>query len=60
MTAFLEYFTCKGLKQRIVNDSKTTFPTNTTSCVLGYMNDTYLKETVYSYFTGDPYLRVVC
>ena len=30
MSAFLEYFTYKGLKQRIVNDSKTTFPTNTT------------------------------
>ena len=30
MTAFLKYFTYKALKQRTVNDSKTTFPTNTT------------------------------
>ena len=40
MTAFMEYFTYKGLKQRIVNDSTTTFPTNTTSCMLTYMNNT--------------------
>ena len=31
MSAFMEYFTYKALKQRIVNDSKTVFPTNTTS-----------------------------
>ena len=39
VTAFLEYLTYK-LKQRVVNDSKTTFPTNTTSCMLTNMNQT--------------------
>ena len=60
MTGFLEYFTYRGLKPRTLNDNKTVFPTNTTSCMLGYMNGTYLKETVYSFTTGDPYLRVEC
>ena len=34
ISGFMEYFTYKALKQRIVNDSKTVFPTNTTSCML--------------------------
>ena len=54
VTAFLEYLTYKGLKEQIVNDSKTTFPTNTTSCMLMYMSETYLKQTVYTYTTGEP------
>ena len=57
MTGLLKYLTYRGLKQRIVNDSKTTFPTNTTSCVLSCMNDTYLKETVYNFNTGVPLPR---
>ena len=41
----------------MVNESKTVFTTNTTSCMLTYMNGTYLKETVYTYSTGVPLPR---
>ena len=36
VTGFLEHLTYKVLKERRVND-RTTFPTNTTSCMLTYM-----------------------
>ena len=54
VTGFLEYLTYKGLKQRVVNDSPAYFPTNTTSSMLTYMQNTFLRETVYDLATNAP------
>ena len=54
ITAFLEYLTYNGLQQRVVNDSPTYYPTNTTSSMLTYMQNTFLRETVYDFATNVP------
>ena len=41
VNAFLEWHTYRALNQRVVNDSPTYFPTNTTSSMLTYMQNTF-------------------
>ena len=44
--AFLKWHTYRALNQRVVNDSPPYFPTNTTTSILTYMQNTFLRECV--------------